>query len=108
LYWVKETVAQLSDGSSVTSNLLNEKPRVKYVSMANGAKPLPFGFSFADRNVISGQNDTFSMMALFTAVPKQIALSRNNAQQGDGEEYALVFQKFDLREIPFRSDEESE
>lgn len=108
LYWVNETIAQLSDGSSVTSNPLYEKPRVKYVFMAKGAKSLPFGFSFADRNALTGENDTFSMMTLFTAVPGKIAQSRNNDQQGDGEEYALMFQKFDLREIPFRSDAESE
>jgi hypothetical protein len=105
LYWVNETIAELPNGTAVTPDTFKGKPHVTFVSKAKGAKSLPFGFSYADRNVITGQYDQFAIPTLFSVVPRESGTGRKKAPSGDEEEYAIVFQKFDLREVPFSSDE---
>jgi WD40 repeat protein len=105
LYWVDETVDPLPVDAVKKSDITKSDPQVTFVHMAPGAKPLPFGMSYADPDVTTGKYDSFEMPGLFTFVRKESDAKKGNSAPADEDDYAMVPQKFDLREIPFTPDE---
>lgn len=105
LYWVDETVGPLPSGGVKKTDKPRSDHRVKFVDKALGAKPLPFSLSYAHPNVVTGKNDRVVIPALFTFVRNERGAKNGVPVSRDEEEYSMVLQKFDLKEIPFSSNE---